>query len=182
MKYAGKLSTVRAFFLITVTLSVAITGCKQQGEPDAAAQAPLPAGLLLTREPPGARPVEDVKKGAKVGDAVTIRGVVGGSKDPFVEGRAMFTLMGFGLKPCGAGSPMPDCATPWDYCCDLPGDIAAHSATVQFVDANEKPLRVSLKGKGGIKELSELIVVGKVKQVEGKLLIVNATGVYVAKS
>jgi hypothetical protein len=158
-------------------------GCKQ-GDEQAASSSPkaaLPPEFFAAQEPAGAKTVEEVKKSAKAGDTVTIRGKVGGSLEPFVEGRAVFTLMGPGLKPCGHGSPMPDCKTPWDYCCDLPEDIAAHSATIQFVDEKGAPLRALVKGQRDVKELSEIVVVGQVKQVDKKLLLVNATKMFVAK-
>jgi hypothetical protein len=138
----------------------------------------LPGGLFLASTPAGAKPVEEIKGAAKAGDTVAIRGRIGGSEEPFVEGRAVFTVMGPGLPYCSAGSPMPDCKTPWDYCCENPGDIAEHMATVQVVDAAGAPLRRGLRGQNGLKELSEVIVVGKVSQAEGKVLVVNATGIY----
>lgn len=41
------------------------------------------------------------------------------------------------------------------------------------------PLRA--KGLHGIKELSDLIIIGTVAQAEGGTLVVNATGIYVVK-
>ncbi|MBI5765172.1 MAG: hypothetical protein HZA51_16775 [Planctomycetes bacterium] len=161
-----------------------IIGCDSKSDstskPSIAALSPLlPNGFFLTKEPAGAKSVEEVKKAVKAGDTVIIQGRVGGSKEPFVDGRAVFTLIGSGLHHCGEkGSPMPDCDTPWDYCCDTPKDIAAHSAIVQVVDAGGAPLKVSLKGQNGMKELSNLVVVGKVSQADGKPLVINATGAF----
>ena len=174
--------------LMTLTLAgIMLPGCKSEGEPPsesprASSQADLPSGFFLTQEPTAAKTVEDAKKSAKPGDPITLHGRIGGAKDPFVDGRAVFTLMGAGLKPCGAGSAMPDCKTPWDYCCDTSREIAEHSATIQVVDASGAPLRLSIKGRNGIRELSDLIVVGKVMQADGRLMIVNASGVFVKKS
>ncbi len=162
-----------------------IVGCDSKSEspakPAVAAASPLlPTGFFLAKEPTGAKTVEEIKKAVKAGDTVTIQGLIGGSVEPFVEGRAVFTIMGSGLHHCGEkGSPMPDCATPWDYCCDPPKDIAAHSATVQVVDAAGAPLKVSLKGQNGVKELSNLVVVGKVSKSDGMLLVINATGAFI---
>jgi hypothetical protein len=169
--------------VLMLGVSAFLTGCKQSGEPnkDSGPSVALPTELFAASEPTGAKPVEEVKKSAKTGDTVTIRGKVGGSLEPFVEGRAMFTLMGSGLKPCGAGSPMPECKTPWDYCCDLPEDIAAHSATIQVVDAKGSPLKTNLKGQHNLKELSELVVVGQVKQAQKSTLVIDATKIFLAK-
>ncbi len=140
--------------------------------------ATLPEGFFLEKEPEGAKTVEETKPAAKAGDKVVIRGRIGGSKAPFVEKRAVFTLMGSALKAC---SDMKDdkCKTPWDYCCDTAEDIAKHSATIQVVDAEGSPLRLGLKGTNGLKELSEVIVVGTVKEAKDKVLIVNIMGLHV---
>jgi len=140
----------------------------------------LPSNLFLEKEPEGAKTVEEVKASAKAGDKVVFRGRIGGSKAPFVEKRAVFTLMGAGLKAC-SDDPEDKCTTPWDYCCDTPEAIAKHSATIQVVDASGAPLRVGLKGANGLKELSEVVVQGTVKEAKDKIMIVNATGFFIAK-
>lgn len=134
----------------------------------------VPAGFFLTAAPENAKPVEDVKKDAKLGDTVAVSGRIGGSAKPFVAERAVATLMGPGIPPCAEG-----CFQPWDYCCESREDIARHSATVQVVDAAGAPLHLNLKGQNGLKELSEVVVVGKVTQVEGPVLVISATGMFV---
>jgi len=140
----------------------------------------LPADLFLKDGPKDAKMVEDVKKTAKKGDTVAIRGRIGGSEDPFVAGRAVFTLVGPGIHAC-SDIEGDHCRTPWDYCCESKEDIAAHSAVIQVLDAAGAPLRANVKGNAGIKELSEVIVVGKVSQADGKSFIVNATGIHIVK-
>lgn len=135
----------------------------------------LPPGAFAAEPPADAKDVSEAKRGTlKKGDRITLRGVIGGSRDPFVAGRAMFTLMGSGLKPCNA-NPDDKCQTPWDYCCEPKAEIVAHSATVRFVDAQGRPLRTDIKGRMGIKEQSEMIVVGTVAAADKGVLIVNAT-------
>jgi hypothetical protein len=168
---------------------LAVAGCEKKATnsppPKSAAGAPanttaslLPAGFFLASAPADAKPVEAVKPAAKVGDTVTISGRVGGSRKPFVDGRAVFTLMGPELKAC-SDIEGDGCKYPWDYCCEKPEDIAAHSATVQVVDAAGAPLRMNLQGENGLKELSKVTVVGKVVQVEGPNVVINATGMHV---
>jgi hypothetical protein len=86
--------------------------------------------------------------------------------------------MGGGLKAC-SDNPDDKCATPWDYCCETAADIAKHSALVQVVDSAGMPLRTSLKGVNGLKELSEITVQGVVREAKDKILIVNATAIYI---
>lgn len=140
----------------------------------------LPAGLFVSAQPANAVTVEEMKSKAKTGDSVVVRGRVGGSAEPFVEGRAVFTLVGSGLKACSDNAD-DKCSTPWDYCCDTAADIAKHSAIVQIVDAAGVPIKVNIKGQNNVKELSELVVVGKVVQANEKVMIVAATSIFNAK-
>lgn len=144
----------------------------------AAQSAAIPTALFLAEAPADAKEVKAAKAGAKVGDKVTLHGRIGGSVDPFVEGRAVFTLMDMELPPCNA-NPDDHCTTPWDYCCETAADIAASAATIQVAGADGMPIKAGLKGAGNLKELDEIIVVGKVAQAEaGKVLVVNADGIY----
>ncbi len=177
----------RSMWLATCAMMVigaaGLAGC---GGSEPSAQAPaasseLPAGFFLASEPGGAAFVEEVKKGAKAGDEVVIRGRIGGSESPFVENRAVFTIVGPGIKSCLDMEEKDHCATPWDYCCESGEDIAAHSATIRVVDAGGAPVRASVKGKGGTKELSDVVVKGKVAQAQGAVLVIHATAMYVVK-
>lgn len=136
---------------------------------------PLPTGFFTDKPADNARDVSDARKagGLKVGDEVVLRGRIGGSKEPFVAGRAVFTLMGRGLKPCNE-NPDDNCSKPWDYCCETKQDILANSVSVQVVDAKGQILRTDMKGRRGLKELSEVVVVGKVTSADAKSVVVNA--------
>ena len=149
--------------------------------PAAAASADaLPAGLLLAEAPAGAKDVVAARKDAKAGDTVVVRGRVGGSASPLVEGRASFQLVDASLKACGEGNVDDKCTTPWDFCCEDPKEIVAHSASVQVVGADGKPLRTPLAGLGGLKPLSEVTVTGTVARAgDSGALVVNAKGIHV---
>lgn len=146
--------------------------------PAATASAQLPEGMLLKEAPAGAKPIADIKKSAKAGDEVVLVGRVGGRVDPISKDRAILTVMDPSVTSCKE-MPGDTCPTPWDYCCEERDSLVANSATVQVVDAAGKPITVGLEGVAGIKPLSELVVKGKVQQADGKVLIVNATGVFV---
>jgi hypothetical protein len=121
--------------------------------------------------------VNAVRKDAKDGDEVVLRGRIGGSVKPFAENRAIVTLVDASVKSC-ADTEGDACETPWDYCCEP--DVAKSSLTVQVVDAQGRPLPASLQGANGMKPLSEVVVKGKVRRPAGSdAVIVDATGVYV---
>ncbi|HMN95705.1 MAG TPA: hypothetical protein PKC43_03435 [Phycisphaerales bacterium] len=156
--------------------------------------ASLPAALFLAEAPEGARDVAEFRRSARpaAGERVVLRGRIGGSAAPFVDGRAMFTIVGSEIEPCRAtaagpaaepatAAPDGGCATPWDFCGTAKERLRLGSATIRVADGGGEPLRTALKGRRGMKELSEVIVVGTVTSLEGGGLLVEATGLHVAE-
>jgi len=138
----------------------------------------VPIGLILTEEPENVKNVADAKKDVSAGETVAVRGRIGGSSRPFVDGRAVFTIVGEGPLAC-SDIPGDACKMPWDYCCVPRNEIRKHSATIQIVDENGAPLRTSIKGRRGIRELSDLTIVGTVVSTARGSLILKAEGIYV---
>ncbi len=152
------------------------TGAPKSG--DAAAPA-LPATLFLATAPSEVQEVKAAKAALKQGDAVTVRGRIGGSVDPFVSGRAVFTIVDKSMPAC-SDNPDDGCETPWDYCCETRADIVAHAATVQVVDAAGQPLKIDVKDASGLKPLTEVIIVGTVAhRDDAGNFVINASGVFV---
>jgi len=86
--------------------------------------------------------------------------------------------MGSGLKDCSQ-NPGDNCTKPWDYCCETKKDILAHSATIRVVDDKGQPMKTDFKGRRGLRELTPVVVIGKVAFAEGQALVLNATGMFV---
>jgi hypothetical protein len=183
------MSPIRNVFVPASLLSImvfAAAGCDRadetpssgSGGSSATASADaLPQGLILSAAPTDVKDVNALKGAAKEGDEVVLRGRVGGRVEPFVEGRAAFQIVDLGIKSCEQ-MPGDSCETPWDYCCEP--DVTKSSASIQVVGADGKPVKVGLKGVGGLKPLAEVTVKGKVaKASEGAPLLVNATGIFV---
>jgi hypothetical protein len=151
--------------------------------PDAAPSAPEPArglrdDLFATTPPAGARPLSEARRSAKAGQDVVLEGRIGGRQQPFVEGRAMFTLVSSELKACDE-NPGDDCSTPWDYCCESKESLLAHTATVRVVDAKGEIVGTSLLGTRGLKPGARVVVAGRVHATENGL-IVDARELFVA--
>ncbi len=139
----------------------------------------LPESLFLKESPTTATDVAELKKTAKAGDEVTLRGQIGGqAKDVFNGSRAMFMLADMKLKSCDK-IPGDKCETPWDFCCVPATEKAASIAIVQVVDEKGKLVKATLKGANGLDHLKVVTVKGKVAKNESGNLIVNATGIYV---
>jgi hypothetical protein len=139
----------------------------------------VPAALFLDAAPADAREVRDAKAGAKAGDRVVVTGRIGGSREPFVSDRAVFTIVDTRVPACGEQDPSDECRTPWDYCCEPKEEKVASTATVEVAGADGRPLRTGLKGVRGLKPLAKVTVVGTVSLAEGGNLVVRAEGVYV---
>ncbi len=141
-------------------LLLLLSACAPSEAPPTAAQnSAFIAERFLRERPEGAIPVRQVRDGLKPGDPATLSGVIGGTLEPFVDGYAAFILADSTLLFC---NEMPDdhCDTPWDACCEDPEKLKANRVSVQFVDADNQVLNEGLKGIGGLKELSEVIVTG----------------------
>lgn len=147
----------------------------------AAPPAALPTTLFSGSEPTDIKDVAAAKRAAVKGEPITVRGRVGGSASPIVNGIAAFTLVDMALPPCNL-NPDDHCTRPWDYCCEPKSRIAEHAATVQVVGADGRPLRVGLEGHGGVVPLSELVISGTVAATDqSRVLIINAERVHVAQ-
>ena len=177
-----------ALVMSLLALTLAAGACEDKSSPaigagsrSAGATAALPAGLFLASEPAGAANVKDAKPGAKVGDKVTLVGRIGGSKEPFVDGRAVFTIVDRRVRACGEGTAMDTCETPWDYCCEPREELTANMATVRVVGPEGQPLKASLQDVRGLKLLARVTVVGTIAEAKGGTLVINASGLHVAK-
>jgi hypothetical protein len=153
-------------------------GCNQSGPPpaDAAAEA-AKAAHVLTAEPAGAKGVADVRKAAKDGDDVVVVGRIGGAKQPWIEGRAAFSIVEPSFKSCSDRED-DNCDTPWDYCCDSLETLREGMATVKVVDAQGATVAVDAR-KLGLRELQTVVVRGKAKRDEHGNLTVLASGLFV---
>ncbi len=166
---------------------IAATGCSSSSspseKPDVAAQAapakPSPEGekLMLAALPEKHQSVIEARESAKDGDEVAVLGRIGGSTDPWVEGRAAFQIVDPSLIPCneieGDG-----CPTPWDYCCDT-DRLPKSMATVKFVDESGKTIETDARKLLGLKELTHVVIKGKAQRDEAGNLTVLASGVFV---
>jgi hypothetical protein len=148
-------------------------------ESGAAPAVVVPETLFVQAAPAGAVEVAAAKQTAKPGDTIVVHGRIGGGQDPFVDNRAMFTLADMSMPICSE-RPGDSCPTPWDYCCEPSDVIVKNTATVQVVDSGGRPLKTGLKGAGGLKPTSEIIVKGTVSaRPDDKSLVLDAASIFV---
>ncbi|MFH5802818.1 hypothetical protein [Alienimonas sp. DA493] len=144
---------------------------------DAAAPTVQNAAYLAPAEPEGAKGVGEVKASAEDGDEVTVVGLIGGDRAPFVDGLAAFTIVDPKVPYCAADE---GCPTPWDYCCQQ-DKVPANSATVKLVDENGELVAEGAKALLGVDELAEVVVRGTAEKDDAGNLTVVARQVYVRK-
>lgn len=139
-----------------------------------ASSSALPEAYHLAAEPADAKDVLALKKELKDGDPVVVRGRV----QDFVNGLAAFVMTDGSLLPCNEEGPMPECETPWDYCCTDPAEVMAASAGVEFHDGGAIR-RVDAAGFHGLDRLKWVTVKGVAKVDPKGNVTVVADGVFV---
>jgi hypothetical protein len=135
------------------------------------------SAFLLSKEPDGAAGVIKVREEAKDGDDVVLVGRIGGEEDPWIDGRAAFSIVDGSLRAC-SDIPGDKCPKPWDYCCET-HKLPTSTALIKVVDAEGALVKANARGLLGVKELSTVVVQGKAKRDDAGNLTVLATGVYV---
>jgi len=165
-------------------LLAAVVGCDnkdakttppQKGDQAAA----MPKDLFVAQAPPDAAGVGKIVADAKDGDQVIVLGRVAGRTEPFVPGRAAMVIADMSLPACNE-RPGDTCPAPWDLCCEPQDVLAAKTVLVEVADKEGMTIKAGLKGVGGLKPLSQVIVAGTLKRSpDGKGVSVKAKSIYV---
>ena len=118
-----------------------------------------------------------LRKNAQNEDAVVVVGRIGGSRDPWVEGRAAFSIVDLSLKAC-SDIEGDKCKIPWDYCCqtDL---LPKATVLVKVVDNSGSLVETDSRELLAVKELNTVIVNGTAKRDDAGNLTVLASRIYV---
>ena len=159
--------------IVAVMLLVA-TGCKDKKQVETPAIDGTP--YLLTSQPADPLEVKELLGQAKDGDEVMVIGRIGGEKDPWVEGLAMFNLVDSSLVPCNE-IPGDKCPFPWDYCCAR--DLATSRTLVEVVDKNGVTVPEDARRLLNVTELQTVVVKGTArKDGDGNVTLI-ATEIFV---
>ena len=174
--------------LLSIAIVVSLSSCQPgeksastakspQGEPSA------PLLAVFTQEKPAAAiTVAEAVATAKPDTELVVHAKLLGAENIFVNNRSAFMIGDPKLLTSCDNKPGDNCATPWDACCDSSEIKRLATATVQVVDAKGAVLRENIRDVAGLKELSEVVVAGKVAPSSGNgVLIINAKAIYVGK-
>ena len=132
---------------------------------------------LLTEEPAEVATVIEARENSADGEDIVLVGRIGGSVNPWIEGRAAFSIVDPTLKAC-SDIPGDECKKPWDYCCET-HKLPTSTALVKFVDDDGRPLKADARELLSLKELQTVVVRGKAKRDDAGNLTVLASGLFV---
>ncbi|MFP6751723.1 MAG: hypothetical protein VB855_08605 [Pirellulaceae bacterium] len=159
---------------IVAAMLLVVAGCKDKKQAETPAIDGTP--YLLTSQPADPLEVKELLGQAKDGDQVMVIGRIGGEKDPWVEGLAMFNLVDSSLVPCNE-IPGDKCPFPWDYCCDP--NVAASRTLVEIVDKKGKTVAEDARRLLSVTELQTIVVKGTARKDEDGNVTLIATGIFV---
>lgn len=169
--------------LAVSVVSVALVGCGSASSDSADSNVTAVSfdgsKYVLADEPDGAVGVIAARGEAQDGDPIVMVGRVGGATNPWIEGRAAFTLLDASKSMVATGSESKDGEICMGDCCAT--ERAACTALVKIVDEGDRVLPVDSRQLFGL-ALNDMVVVrGKAIKDESGNFAVVATGVYVRR-
>jgi hypothetical protein len=170
------MKTLKTLALAVLVALPAACGGSATESTQAPPRSDLPERFYLVDVPAGAVGVGAAHESAREGETVVVRGIVGGSPQPFVEGLAAFTLVDPSVENICVRET-DHCPTPWDYCCADPQTLLVNSATIE-IGEDGKPLAASPRGFHGLDHLVTVVVQGTARRDEQGNLTVVATGLH----
>jgi hypothetical protein len=128
-------------------------------------------------EPADPRGIMDVRETAKDSETVVVVGRIGGSANPWVDGRAAFSLVDEALQAC-SDKEGDKCKTPWDYCCET-DRLPRATLLVKLVDQAGQLVKRDARKLLGVRELQTLVVEGTAQRDDAGNVTLLAHQVFV---
>lgn len=172
---------MRAMNLLAGMALVSCIGCGSSSDTTTAVVGLAVGGqrYLLTDEPNGAIGVIAAREDAENGDSLVMFGRVGGSKDPWIDGRAAFTMLDAsvtvvndGEKSAGDDICLADCCA---------SDRVACTALVKVVDETGSLVPIDSRQLLGLNDSDLIVVEGVASRDESGNFVMLADGVYVRR-
>ena len=162
-------------FILAGVLCLSCTESTNNPENTVDNEESLPTSLFTKEKPQDAISITQARS-LQSGSTVKVHGQIMGNKKPFVEGRASFIIG----DPAKISACEDECDAPWDCCCDDKKTIAAAILSIQVLNQDGKVVKATIKGREGLKELSKVVVTGKVAPGSNdQFMVINAQEIYV---
>ncbi|QEG35885.1 hypothetical protein [Bythopirellula goksoeyrii] len=135
--------------------------------------------FLLTEEPEGAVGVIAAREEAEDGKPLVMVGRIGGSTNPWIEGRAAFTLLDASMSVVAEGEDSGEGELCTGDCCAT--ERLACTAMVKVVDAEGKLVSVDSRQLLGVKEADMVVVEGRAQKDESGNFVMLANRVFIRR-
>lgn len=169
--------------ILLLTFAAALTGCGGSSMPETAVSATTAAingeKFLLSDEPDGAIGVIEARDTAEDGQPVVIVGRIGGAENPWIEGRAAFTLLDASMTLVADGAESEAGEICLDDCCAE--ERGKCTTLVKVVDADGKLVAADSRKLLGVAEADTVVVQGTASKDESGNFTVQAQGVFVRR-
>lgn len=161
---------------------VGIAGCGGDAPSTSTSLTPVSVDAsryLLTEEPDGAVGVIDAKQSAADGEPLVLVGRIGGAANPWVDGRAAFTLIDASMSVVADGQESAEGEICTGDCCAT--ERLGCTTLVKFVDENGRVLPVDSRKLLGVAAEDMVVIRGKAKKDKSGNFTMLATGLYARK-
>ena len=173
------------FILVSTFTSAAVVGCGQSASTDVPAHQLTQVSVdgskyLLIDEPEGAIGVIAARETANDGEPIVVVGRIGGSANPWIEGRAAFMLLDASMLLVANGT---ESAAEGEVCLDdcCAAERAECTTLVKLVDADGKVLAADARQLFGVAADDMVVVRGKANKDESGNFVVLADGIHVRR-
>lgn len=169
-------------FALTVIVTSAMTGCGGDPSADVDAQGNRAAAIdgsqfLLAEEPDEAVGVILAREAALDGAPLVLVGRVGGSANPWIEGRAAFTLLDASMSVVSEGTDSAEGELCLGDCCAT--ERLDCTVLVKVVDEQGKLVPVDSRKLLGLQESDMVVVRGTAKKDDSGNFTMLASGVHI---
>ena len=166
-----------------LAFAAGLSGCGDSSTPDAAVSATTASingdQFLLADEPDGAIGVIEARDTAEDGQPIVIVGRIGGAANPWIEGRAAFTLLDASMALVADGAESEEGEICLDDCCAE--ERGKCTTLVKVVDADGKLVAADSRKLLGVTEADTVVVQGTASKDESGNFTVLAQGVFVRR-
>lgn len=131
----------------------------------------------LGEEPEGALGVISAREAAEDGEPLVLVGRVGGSENPWIDGRAAFTLLDASISVVAEGEDSEEGELCTGDCCAK--ELAGCTTLVKVVDEKGQLVAVDSRKLLGLKESDMVVVQGTAKKDDSGNFVMLARGVFV---
>jgi hypothetical protein len=172
---------------IAIAIGIAViglTGCGGSSTAGTSQQAVTPvlfdgSKYILTEEPDGAIGVIAARESAKNGEPIDVVGRIGGAANPWIEGRAAFTLLDASMTLVANGTESGSNQICLDDCCAQ--ERSASTTLVKVVDVSGRVLPADARKLFDITADDMVVVRGTASKDESGNFVVLADGVHVRR-